>query len=88
MAVKLNQTVETVEVYVFKCCTDEEGNYFGWPFIHNPEVAGDGPWFTAVVREGVRVEFGFPTKDEALAIVKALPQYYKVHYDVHVEPWD
>lgn len=63
------------EVRVFRCCTDDDGTYLGSPFIHDPDLPGDGPWYLAVIDpddDARRTEYGFATRDQALSKLATL----------------
>lgn len=71
---------------VFKCCTDDEGEYCGSKLIHDPDIPGDGPWYVAIKSgDKHRYENGFGTKEQALAFVTELTEALK---NPEIETWD
>lgn len=75
------------QLKIFKCCTGDDGEYFGSPLIHDPEWTGDGPWYISYNDEAntSKFELGFGTKEQALAFLAELTQALK---EPEIEPWD
>lgn len=77
-------TWPTVEIEVFKCCV-VDGVYVGDTFMHNPDIPGDGPWFTVIHKDGVSVSLGFGTKEAAVAAIDNVTKYSLCHYEIDIE---
>lgn len=74
------------QLKVFKCCTLEDGTYMG-EGIHDVDWGVDGPWYVFFndKADTNRFDFGFGTKEQALAFVAELAEALK---EPEIEPWD
>lgn len=80
---------QDLEIRVVKCCTLDDGVYFGRG-VHDSNIPGDGPWYVQKWVDGVIVaDRGYGTRDQAIDMLESLLSVLKGEsYRLFIDPWD